>query len=272
MVAFNVQEIANYLGRATFLVTFVRGGQTWTYTSADRDVSLGGRIYKAVPIKVGTINQSDDVQSDEVSIEMPTDIPMVSWHILVPPTEEVTVTVARYHRDGDNAVVRFAGRVDRVRRVSPLKAEVKCKTLLASFMRGGARMTWQRECSHALYGPGCGVNKALHAVPGTIATLNSTQITAAALASLSDGRFVGGFIEWDFQPAMRARRAITAHAGTFAALLGGTYGMAVGTPFIAYPGCPRDMTSCNVLYNNLPNYGGIRHLPSKSPFNGDPVF
>ncbi len=272
MVYFSIQEIANYLGRATFLATFTRGGQVWTYTSADRDVSLGGRIYKAIAMKVGPVNQGDDVQSDEVTIEMPADTPLVSWHILVPPTEEVTVQVARYHRNGDDAVVRFSGRVDRVKRVSPLKAEVKCKTLLASFMRGGARLTWQRECGHALYGPGCGVNKALHAVAGTVATLNSSAITADALASLADGRFNGGFIEWDFQPAMRARRAITSHAGTFAALLGGTYGMSVGTPFIAYPGCPRNPAGCNDLYNNLPNYGGFHHMPSKSPFDGDPVF
>lgn len=272
MVAFSVQEIANYLGRATFLVTFTRGGQTWTYTSADRDVTLGSRIYKAVPLKVGSVNQSDDVQSDEVSIEVPTDLPVVSWHLTVPPTERVSVAVARYHRNGDDAVVRFAGQVDRVRRVTPLKAEMKCKTLLASFMRGGARLTWQRECGHALYGPGCGVNKALYGVSGTVATLNGQSITSAALAALADGRFNGGYIEWDFQPAMTARRAITAHAGTFAALLGGTYGLSVGTPFTAYPGCPRDAASCNSLYNNLPNYGGFRHMPSKSPFNGDPVF
>jgi uncharacterized phage protein (TIGR02218 family) len=272
MVAFSFQELSNYLGRATFLATFTRGGQVWTYTSADRDITLGTRIYRAIPMKVGAVNQSDDIQSDEVSIEMPADIPMVSWHILVPPTERVSVSVARYHRGGDDAVTRFSGLVDRVKRVSPLKAEVKCKTLLASFMRGGARLTWQRECGHALYGPGCGVDKAAHAVGGTVTALDGITIVADALSSLADGRFNGGFIEWDFQPAMRARRAITLHSGTIVALLGGTYGLSVGTPFIAYPGCPRNAESCDTLYNNLPNYGGFRHMPSKSPFNGEPVF
>lgn len=272
MVAFNLQEISNFLGRPAFLVTFTRGGQVWTYTNADRDVTLGSRVYKAIPLKVSTINQSDDVQSDEVTIDMPADLPMISWHILVPPTEQVTVSVARYHRDGDNAVVRFVGQVDRVRRVTSLKAEVKCKTLLASFMRSGARLTWQRECGHMLYGPGCEVNKALHAVPGVVSAVDPVNVTAAELSTLADGRFLGGFIEWDFQPAMVARRAISAHSSTVVALLGGTYGIEVGMPFTAYPGCPRDAESCDVLYNNLSRFGGFRHMPSKSPFNGEPVF
>lgn len=272
MVSFFTQELSNFFGRATFLVTFVRGNQTWTYTSADRDITLNDRVYKAVPIKVGAVNQSDDVQSDEVTIELPADLPMVYWHILVPPTEAVTVTVARYHRGGDDAVVRFSGRVDRIKRVTSLKAEVKCKTLLASFMRGGARMTWQRECGHALYGPGCGVLKVNHGVSGIVDSVDPVNIVSDAFATLADGRFLGGFIEWDFQPAMGARRAISAHVGTVAALLGGTYGIEVGMTFAAYPGCPRNAESCDTFFNNLPNYGGFRHLPSKSPFNGDPVF
>jgi uncharacterized phage protein (TIGR02218 family) len=272
MVAFGIQEISNYFGRPSLLVTFRRGNRTWSYTSADRDTTLGGRLYLALPLKVGPLNQSGDAQSDEVTIELPADEGMVSRHIAVPPTEEVSVIIARYHKDGDDAFVRFVGQVDRVRRLSPLRAEVKCKTLLASYARSGARLSWQRGCTHALYDPGCKVNKALYGVPGVVASKNASAITATALAALADNRFQGGFLEWDFEPALKARRAITDHAGEFANILGGTYGIEVGMNFVAYPGCPRNIESCANFYDNLPNYGGIVHLPSKSPFNGNPVF
>lgn len=269
---FSLQEISNRFGKPAFLVSFERGGKTWTYTSATRDVTLADRIYQAVPLKVGVINQSGDTQADEVTIEMPADSAMVSTHIQVPPTERVFVKIARYHKDGDNATLRFVGQVDRVKRVSPIRAEVKCKTYLATYARTGARLAWQRGCTHALYDPGCTVPRADYGVPGVVTEMDSAAIMSPGLAALADGRFRGGFIEWDFEPAITARRMISEHTGEWASLLGGTYGVSLGTTFTAYPGCPRTAEACLNFYNNLPNYGGCDHLPSKSPFNGESVF
>lgn len=269
---FSLQEISNRFGRPALLVTFERGGRTWTYTSTSRDVTLGDRVYMAIPLKVGPINQSGDTQADEVSIEMPADADMVAKHIQVPPTERVFVKIARYHKEGDNAVLRFVGQVDRVRRVSPIRAEVKCKTYLATYARTGARLAWQRGCTHALYDPGCKVDRTQYGISGTVTGMDGVSITSPAFATLADGRFRGGFVEWDFEPAITARRMIADHTGESATLLGGTYGIAVGRTFTAYPGCPRTAEACVNFYDNLSNYGGCDHLPSKSPFNGEMVF
>lgn len=267
-----LQEISNFFGRPTYLVTFRRGNKTWTHTSADRDITFEGIVYKATPMKVGGVNRTGDPQADEFTIEVPAMLEMVQLHISVPPTERVDVTMARYHRNGDNVVVRFNGQIDRIKRMSPAKAEVKCKTLLATMARSGARLTWQRGCTHALYDVGCKVPMSEHAVPGVVDYADGVTVGADAFAALADGRFVGGFIQWDTQPAVPARRAITSHVGTQVTLLGGVYGLEAGMPFTAYPGCPRNAEACDGFYGNMPNYGGVRHLPSRSPFDGNPVF
>lgn len=272
MSLFSAQEISNFFGRPTYLLAVTRDSKTWAYTSADRDITHGGRVYEAVPLRVGTINRAGDSQSDELTIEIPSDVGAVTTHVAVPPTERVQVVLSRYHRGGTDAAVRFVGQVDRIRRVTPIRAEMKCKSLLATYARSGARLSWQRGCTHALYDAGCKVNKDAYGVAGTVAAKDPTSFSATSLASLADGRFQGGYVEWTFEPGLRARRAITGHFSTAVSLLGGTYGLDVGMPFVAYPGCPRDPISCQTFYNNLSNYGGVPHLPSKSPFNGDPVF
>lgn len=269
---FSLQEIANYFGRPSYLVMFTRGNKTWTYTNADRNIDFAGRTYVATPMKVGSMNRTGDPQADEFTIDLPATLEVVTTHILIPPTERVGIILSRYHKDGENAVVRYNGAVDRVKRTSPLKAQVVCKTLLATMSRSGARLTWQRGCTHALYDVGCTVDKNAHAVPGVMEGVSGADVTSSALSALADGRFVGGYIEWEPEPAIVARRAITAHTGNQISLLGGAYGAAVGLPFTAYPGCPRNGEACEAFYNNLPNYGGIRHLPSRSPFDGNPVF
>jgi hypothetical protein len=40
----------------------------------------------------------------------------------------------------------------------------------------------------------------------------------------------------------------------------------------AYPGCPRTIAVCDARFANHLRYGGVPHLPGKSPFDGDPVF
>jgi hypothetical protein len=101
---------------------------------------------------------------------------------------------------------------------------------------------------------------------------NANSITATSLASAGEGRLRGGWMEWTTASGFRAWRTISAHGTNYIEVLGGTTGIDVGVQIAAYPSCPRNAESCDALYNNLSNFGGIRHLPSKSPFDGDPVF
>jgi uncharacterized phage protein (TIGR02218 family) len=271
-MTFLIRELSNYLGKPTLLYDFTRDTKTWRYTSADRDIILGANTYTALPIKCSEINQTGDSQSDEVTITMPAAEEMPSLFVSVPPVDRVKVTVRRYHKDDADSAIRYVGYVDRVKRITPLKAELKCKTLDATLRRAGARLMWQRTCPHALYSRPCGVNRASYAVAATATAVSGVNLSATALGSSVDGHFYGGYIEWATAPDIRMWRAITGHAGNTVSLLGGTFGLEVGDTFTAYPGCARNAETCNDKFNNLPNFGGIRHLPQRSPFDGNPVF
>lgn len=271
-MAFSIRELSNYLGKPTLLFDFVRDTKTWRYTSADRDIVFGGNTYTALPITCSEINQTGDSQADEVSIMMPATEEMPTLFVSVPPVDRVKVTVRRYHKDDADAAIRYVGYVDRVKRVTPLKAELKCKTLDATLRRAGARLTWQRSCPHALYSRPCGVVRASYAAAGTATAVAGINLSATVLGTFTAGYFYGGYVEWETEPNVRMWRAITGHAGNTVALLGGTFGLEVGDTFTAYPGCARTAEECNAKFNNLPNFGGIRHLPQRSPFDGNPVF
>ena len=269
---FSSIEISSYGGQPTLLFEFTRDTKVWRYTAADRDVVFGGNTFKAVPISCGEIAQTGDSQTDEVTIIMPANEGMPALFVEVPPVDRIRARVLRFHRDDSDFGIRYVGYVDRVRRITPLRAEVKCKTLDATLRRSGARLTWQRSCPHVLYGSGCGVNKAGYAVAGTVSSLTGATLSASALAAFAAGYFTGGLIEWIVETDVRMWRTITSHDGSSATLLGGTYGLDVGMNFTVYPGCNRTAEECNDRFNNLSRFGGIRHLPQRSPFDGNPVF
>ncbi len=270
MFAFN--EISNYAGIPTLLLEFTRGATTWRYAAADRDVVFDGNTYTAKPFSCGPIRQTGDIQQDEFTITVPASLAFVTAFTGLPPSERVQAVVRRFHRGDDDAAIRWSGKVNRVKRVSSTKAEVICDTMLATFKRGGVRLPWQRQCPHALYDVSCKVPKAAYANSAVVESMDGTTIVAAGLAVAGEGRLTGGFVEWTTADGVKAWRAITAHGTTAAALLGGTVGLEVGDTVVAYPGCPRTTEGCVTFFNNLANYGGIPNLPSKSPFNGDPVF
>lgn len=271
-MVFAFMDIANYAGRPTLLVDFERGLKVWRYTAADRNVTFNSNVYTAVPLSIGEISQTGDTQADEVTITMPANEEMPALFVNVPPANRVRVTVRRFHQGDTDAGIRYVGYVDRVRRITPLKAEVKCKALAATLRRSGARLSWQRSCPHVLYDGQCGVNKAAFAASGTVAALDSQNLIVNALGAYANDYFSGGMIEWEIEPGVQSWRTITGHVSTGITVLGGTYGFEVGNVVTVYPGCQRTAEECDVKFNNLSRFGGIRHLPQKSPFNGDPVF
>jgi uncharacterized phage protein (TIGR02218 family) len=235
-------------------------------------MTFDSQTFTAKPISCGPIRQTGDSQSDEFTITVPTSIDFVTDFNLVPPAERVQAIVRRVHVGDSDGAVRFHGFVDRVKRRDRTKTDVICKSLGATFRRAGVRLPWQRQCPHALYDVSCRVNKAAHAHTGIVTAINGVGIAASGLSAAGEGQLNAGFVEWTTASGFKAWRLVLAHAGDTVALLGGSSGIEVGMTVVAYRGCQRTAEYCNSVFNNLANFGGFRHLPSKSPFSGDPVF
>lgn len=106
-----------------------------------------------------------------------------------------------------------------------------------------------------------------------VSALSGTVIQSPAIGHYPPGWFSNGFFEWVGPTGLLDRRPIESHSGgTSYSVLGTTDGIKVGDWIVSYPGCNRATSDCTDKFNNLSNYGGIPHMPGKSPFSGDPVF
>lgn len=269
-MSFSSLELASYGSQPIQLFVFTRGSTVYRYNGGDSALTISGNTYAAHPLDCGEVRFTGEAQTDELTIAAPANLPVVEDFTAVPPQQRVSVQVLRYHV-GATPAVRWSGFVDRVNRTSRAKVNVICKSLLGGMKQNGARLIWQRQCPHVIYGPGCGVNKSEFAVSAVVSAINGSAIVAAGMAAAGEGRLTGGFIEWTTPQGFPAWRAVSSHGTDWASILGGTRGIEVGTGITAYPGCARTPEGC-ALFNNQANYGGFRHLPGKSPYDGNPVF
>ncbi|QXV73589.1 putative tail assembly protein [Rhizobium phage RHph_X2_30] len=271
-MTFDVNERSSYSGMPVALYDFVFGTAEWFYTSDEEAITLGGDTYQPIAISDTGPKQSGDATSDEMIITLPKTVPVAVMLNGQPPSETIWVNIRHYHHGDDGAPIIWSGYIDSRKQVSTNSVEISCKMLTAGFDRNGLRLTFVRQCPHALYDQGCKVNKDLFAVTFQVDSLNGNTIFSDVIGTLADGYFSNGFFTWTRFTGAVERRGIEEHVGDHFTILGTSAGIAVGDWITAYPGCARTRTDCINKFNNLSNYGGFPHLPGKSPFQGDPVF
>lgn len=274
-MAYNEYEASSYSGRPIHLYEFSIDQKTWNVTSADSDVSVGGKLYKQLGISDEGVSQTGEAQTDGFTITVPITFDLISLFVNTPPINDVTVRRARFHDNDNEVAYNYVGFINNVNFTTPGVAVITCQTLSPTMQRNGLRLTWQRGCPYVLYDPTtCKVNKNDHRITTTVSSAQGGNIVVSAnLAAFGDNYFTAGFVEWtDRRTGGPNRRGIKLHLGNTLTLLGRSDGIATGDPIFIYPGCNRIAQTCSSKFNNMPNYGGCPHIPGKSPFGGDPIF
>ena len=272
-MSFDQIENSNAEGRPVFLYSFNLGAATWRYTSSDEDRIVSGFKWTAVPISDDGIKLTGEATTDALAITAPSTIGPVQVFIGTPPSQEIIVNVWHLHEGDSEAALCYAGELAQVDFPQPGQAKMICHTLSASMQRDGLRFGWQRACPYAVYDElTCKVKKEDHGVAAVIISASNGVVNAAELASKPDGTFIGGFIEWEHPVRGREYRGIEDHVGENITMFGLTDGLYYGLKVTAYPGCNRTAQMCRELFDNLDEFGGVPHMPGKSPFDGDPVF
>ncbi len=269
-MSYDVAERSNYGGKPVVLYEFNFGTTHWFLTTDEMEVVFGGDTYLPIPISDSGYMQSGESQIDDVRIRMPAQHQIVDLFSPMPPIESLWVTIRRMNRGEPEAPIYFVGYVASVKGIR--EAELLCKPISNSFVRNGLRMSWSKQCQHALYDSQCRVNKLDFRESATVTSLTGTDVHAAIFDTFDDGYFDNGFIEYMLDLGAWERKGIESHVGDRVRLLGVTSGITEGMSLYAYPGCSRTTSTCLAKFNNLSNYGGFPHLPGKSPFDGDPVF
>jgi uncharacterized phage protein (TIGR02218 family) len=269
-MAYSDIEISTEDGSPVWFLKFEVGTQAWFYTTADENETIGDDEWIAANIGRSEIVQGAGAEND-LTLTLPTDLEIVSLFDGSPPSEIMYVTISSRHVGDAEMAIEWIGTVGNIKKVNPAEANAICRNLVASFERGGLRLTWGRQCPHALYDWNCRVDKTLHDYPYVIEELTANSFVVTGYAAPAEGSFVGGFVEWSMGTGRTERRAIEREADGAIYIIGFTNGLEIGSNVTLYPGCPRTTEGC-LLFDNLPNYGGIPHLPGKSPFDGTPVF
>ena len=265
-MTYEAYEESTYAGSPIELYRFDRAGATeWTYTSADIDQDYGGETYTAIPMSRSSIEQSQDLEKASLTINMPSDTPMLAQYISASPTDVVTLTLHRFHNGDNNTVSTWVGRISNIG-FNGYEAEVYCESTLTSLRRPTGRMLYQIDCPHVLYGTRCGAVQSTFAIEATLISVSGLDIQAGAFAGgFGEGYFSGGLVTL-VSAGLTTRRFVTDHSGNTITLNLPLTGAVVGSAVTAYPGCNHSTDHCNTKFSNLPNYGGQPFYPEKNPF------
>ncbi|WP_425962712.1 phage BR0599 family protein [Rhizobium nepotum] len=271
-MSYDSLERSNASALPIALYEFTFGTAFWRYSSDEEDTDLNGVNYPALPISDSGVEQSGDASSDEMTVTMPKGEQVAIMLNGQPPSEKIWLTLRRKHRGEDDAPIIWVGYVVSCKQTNTVSVEISCKMLTAGFDRNGLRLSWGRQCPHALYDMSCRVNKNLHAISFQIDAIEGNAVISSDLLALPSGYLSNGFFEWPRYPGAVERRGIENHSGGKFIILGTGVGLSAGDWVTAYPGCSRTRNDCKNKFNNLGNFGGCPHMPGKSPFQGDPVF
>ncbi|VFR34593.1 Phage FAD/FMN-containing dehydrogenase [plant metagenome] len=274
-MSFDALETSLDAGRPLSLYHFYRGGLGWSYTTADREITYQGGAFTPVAISDDGRRLTGQTTADALSITAPADLPIAQLYRGAAPAGRVSLTIHDLHLAEDGqlfGMVAWVGSITDVRWPANDRCRITCQAIDSVLDRPGLRLTWQRECPHNLYDRNCRVNPAWHRVGGTIAALDGARVRVGPASGLPDGRYKGGFLEWDVGGGVLEQRGIQGHQGEWLTLFGGTFGLTAGLGVSIYPGCDNVIQTCSDVYGNSPNYGGVPRLPGESPFSGQPIF
>lgn len=253
------------------LYQFIRGDneKVYRFCDADQDIVLNGERYVRA-----AISDSGRQDGENVMLTIAHTNPIAKLYRGLPPSQTIKVIIMRLHigDTSNEARVVWIGTIIEAKRPNIATTQLVSASLSNTMECAGLRLTWGRNCPYTLYDYDCKVNPKNFVIAGlTIKALTGTTITVDFPQDLPQGWFNAGFIEW-FDDGVREVRAVTVHQNNQLTLMGGTQNLSVGTSIKVYPGCDGQASTCLKKFNNMLNFGGIPHMPNKSPYDGSRVF
>jgi len=291
------ETIGETLGQLTqrcYLYEFTHdlGGETITdrYTSYETDVTLGDDIYAAARIEHGDIQQGIALEQDAVQVtaflrSSAGDSAAVCSPLLLFATLKMEAPLKLTIRQGSTGVppvvtdaeVLFTGEIASVK-LQGAKIAAKAVTASTVFDRKIPRFYLQVPCNHALFSPGCGLDKDDWQFTAQVLSAPSAAYPfALALHSLAgpsvdfaEHWFSGGWIEFGTGAALQRRAILNSTDVVVGALT-----VWLNRPFdplpeaeddvALWPGCDLRAETCQAKFDNYLNFGGHPFLPAANP-------
>lgn len=282
------ETIGETLGQLTqrcYLYEFTRdlGGETITdrYTSYEADVTLGDDTYAAAKIEHGDIQQGIALEQDAVQVTAfmaPLSALLLFATLKMEAPLKLTIRQADVAAGvGSDPAVLFVGEIASVK-VQGSKMTAKAVTAGTVFDRKIPRFYLQVPCNHALFSPGCGLDKddwrftaqLLTAPLATYPFALSLHSLAGPAVDFAEHWFSGGWVEFGVGAALQRRAILNSTTVTVGALT-----VWLNRPFdplpaaddevALWPGCDLRAETCQSKFDNYLNFGGHPFLPAANP-------
>ncbi len=269
MATYDVLESSVEDSRPIELYEFVKGAETFRYTSAEDDLTPAADEFAAIAIARGAIAMGSDRNTRNLIVTMPASVGLAQKFIDIPPGEKTSLSIFRYQRDEsptfDTQVLAFTGTVQSVAFPDDgTVAEFALRSRESTMNRNVPRFTFMGMCNHILYDAACGVVQTSFDHVGTASGVIDDQITVSGVSG-SGLDFVGGYCkpsaESDF-------RMIIAQSGNVLTLLLPFQNDPDGANIQCFAGCDHVLTGdCALVFDNVAEFGGYAFVPSKDIFN-----
>lgn len=238
-------------------------GSTWSrYTSYTEDITFGGDIYKAAPIKRSGISYDTNFGNVVLNITAPL-LDSLNAHIANQPIETVHVTVYRaLYSDLTDWEVFFQGSV----RYVTIENKVARATVEASseILRSKVpTIIFQSECNWDLADNDCALEYDNLKIDVPIVSISSLEYEVSGISGYADDYFTGGVMTYGTD--MRLITLSVQSTQILTLQVPFDTRVAVGTTVEILPGCDGSPDTCQTKFNNFTHFLGMPYIPTTNP-------
>lgn len=249
-------------------VRITHGTTEYLFTTSTRAVEIDGTTYPPQVAGCGNVTIHTLADDQAMELHVPVSHPLAQRYMAggVPP-REIFVEIKRdesgswgYLWRGWVTSMSVDGHIARF--VVPSEIDVAVRRRLPVLSVG-------KLCGHVLYNADCRADRATFTVTSTISSRDGRNVVCDV--ALDDQWARGGEL---VHVPTGERMSIFEHQqsidldGPHASLTlqDAIYGMQIGDAVSITAGCPHDVETCRLRFNNVPNFGGFPEMPTVNPF------
>lgn len=269
MTEYEDREYSAHDGSPVEGYNFIGTFTTYRYTSAERDVTIGGNLYTAIPIKRAAINSgTQDDDNLDLELTLPFNLQVVQDYAFQVSPPDLSLEIVRYHEGSDPAtdfIIVWKGIVTSFS-ASGHEVKVLVPSIFSIMMSGEVpNKYFHNPCNHVLYDSHCGLTAASYQQDTTITDVDEDTITVAADGFDDEYLRAGEMVN----TTKSQRRLIIDNVSDVITIAYPFYNAEVGDSVSLFAGCNHSFSICLSKFSNTINYGGFPYIPKENPFESE---
>ncbi len=263
-MSFDAREVSAFDGEPQELYWFLRGTDSWLYTSGAYPITLDLQTYEPLAgLSRSNIKLGRERARNQLTVEMPKSAGLATEFITVPSQTPVWLYLYGIHESETDFRIIWQGRVSSVD-FKGEKATLTLDDVMATTKKQAFRAFYQNQCNNFMFDANCTLSEddfredglVILSVDGDVITFDNAQAA---------GFFISGQIRrenGDRRMVVNDTKASLTHTVT---LLQPFEDMEVGEVVRGIGGaCRHTFDTC--FSGNQENFGGYPLVPRKDPF------